>query len=141
MFLFDTDHLGILQQRTSPESHRILQRMQTYTDEDFYVPIVSFHEQVLGWNAYLARARDTAGVARAYERFQQILTDFSEAQVLPFDQQACNLFDQARSAHVRIGTMDLRIACIALANNLTLLTRNHNDFAKVVGLQIEDWTV
>jgi hypothetical protein len=66
MFLFDTDHLGILQHRTSPECQRILQQMQAYGDDDFYVSIVSLHEQVLGWNAYLSRARinqQTCGIA------------------------------------------------------------------------------
>ena len=93
MFLFDTDHLGILQHRTSPECQRIVQRMASYLDEDFYVPIVSFHEQVQGWNAYLSRAGDASGVVRAYERFHNILSDFSDAQVLPFDQSAASLFD------------------------------------------------
>jgi len=30
MFLFDTDHFGILQQRTAPECQCILQHMQPY---------------------------------------------------------------------------------------------------------------
>ena len=91
------------------------------------------------WNAYLTRARDTAGVVRAYDRFQRILTDFSEAQVLPFGQQASILFDQMRARRIRIGTMDLRIASIALACNLTILTRNHVDFSRVPSLRFEDW--
>jgi predicted nucleic acid-binding protein len=41
---------------------------------------------------------------------------------------------------VRIGTMDLRIASIALANGFTLLTRNLVDFQQVPGLKVEDWT-
>jgi tRNA(fMet)-specific endonuclease VapC len=36
--------------------------------------------------------------------------------------------------------MDLRIASIALANNMTLLTRNTVDFERVPGLIQEDWT-
>jgi len=35
--------------------------------------------------------------------------------------------------------MDLKIACIALARQLTLLTRNTADFAQVPGLRFENW--
>jgi tRNA(fMet)-specific endonuclease VapC len=40
---------------------------------------------------------------------------------------------------VRIGSLDLKIACIALAHDSTLLTRNTTDFAKVPELQFENW--
>lgn len=43
MYLFDSDHLAILQRRTSPECQQILARMQGYADEDFFIPVVSFH--------------------------------------------------------------------------------------------------
>ena len=140
MYLFDTDHLGILQQGTAPECRNILQRMQGFKDEDFYVSIVSFHEQVLGWNAYLSQAKDSKGVIRAYARFQRILADFTEAQVVAFDEHAADLFDQLRSQKIRIATMDLRIAAIAIANDMTLLTRNSKDFNKVPNLKFADWT-
>ena len=42
---------------------------------------------------------------------------------------------------VRVGTQDMRIASIALANNATLLTRNRRDFEKVPGLLFADWTL
>jgi tRNA(fMet)-specific endonuclease VapC len=53
---------------------------------------------------------------------------------------AIAIFDNMRKQRVRIGTMDLRIAAIALAQNLVVLTRNSKDFNQVPGLQIEDWT-
>ncbi|MGD0518047.1 MAG: hypothetical protein ABSA26_10990 [Thermoguttaceae bacterium] len=46
-----------------------------------------------------------------------------------------------RKSKVRIGTMDLRIASIALAQGFTILTRNLVDFEKVPNLKVEDWTV
>ncbi|WP_292871598.1 type II toxin-antitoxin system VapC family toxin [Nostoc sp. LPT] len=43
-----------------------------------------------------------------------------------------------RSQQVRVSTMDLRIAAIAISGNLVLLTRNVSDFCKVPGLVTED---
>jgi tRNA(fMet)-specific endonuclease VapC len=37
--------------------------------------------------------------------------------------------------------MDLKIAAIALANDVTLLTRNLSDFGKVPDLRTEDWAL
>jgi tRNA(fMet)-specific endonuclease VapC len=61
--------------------------------------------------------------------------------VLPFDDTAAHMFVGLRKQNVRIGTMYLRIASIALARDLTALTRNVVDFQHVPGLQIEDWTL
>ena len=41
---------------------------------------------------------------------------------------------------IRIGTMDLRIASIALVEGATVLSANASDFEKVPGLTIDDWT-
>ena len=35
--------------------------------------------------------------------------------------------------------MDLKIACIVLAHDASLLTRNASDFAQVPGLRFENW--
>lgn len=141
MFLLDTDHLTILQQQTEPQCSRLIGRMNRTATPDFYVSIVSFHEQVLGWNAYLNRARDTAGMTRAYRMFERILSDFAAAQVVPFDQAAADVFDALRLKKVRVATMDLRIAATALSRGFVLLSRNIVDFRRVPGLKIEDWTL
>ena len=49
-------------------------------------------------------------------------------------------YEQLRSMRLRIGTMDLRIAAITLAYGATLVTRNVQDFQRIPGLVIEDWT-
>lgn len=71
----------------------------------------------------------------------EIQNSFAKAPILPFDAKAIAIFDEIRSQKIRGGTMDLRIAAIAIANNLVLLTRNTGDFRKVPNLSIEDWTV
>jgi tRNA(fMet)-specific endonuclease VapC len=141
VFLLDTDHIGIVQRQTAPEYPRLLARLQAHDSTDFYVPIVSFHEQIVGWNAYPNRARSPEAIVRAYEMFQSILRDFSAMAVASFDIAASQHFQSLRDRKVRVGTMDLRIAAIALANDWTLLTRNTVDFARVPGLRIEDWTL
>jgi tRNA(fMet)-specific endonuclease VapC len=53
---------------------------------------------------------------------------------------AANEFHRIRKLYPRIGTMDLKIAAIAIVNNAIVLTRNTSDFGQVANLQIEDWT-
>lgn len=48
-------------------------------------------------------------------------------------------FRELGALRTRVGSMDLRIACIALAHDATLLTRNLADFEKVPGLRVENW--
>lgn len=48
---------------------------------------------------------------------------------------------QLANAGTPIGSNDLLIAAIALANNLILVTHNVREFKRVPGLKIEDWEV
>lgn len=137
MFLLDTDHLGILQQQSGPECSRLMGRLRRYPRDVRFVSIVSFHEQLVGWQAYLKRAKTAQAIVRAYRMFEQILADFSNLNVIPFDSLASMRFDELRSTGVRrIGTMDLRIAAIALTRDFTVLTRNTVDFVRVPGATV-----
>ncbi|PSB06359.1 VapC toxin family PIN domain ribonuclease [Pleurocapsa sp. CCALA 161] len=62
---------------------------------------------------------------------------------LPFD-DCCALICGKLRAHLAsagtpIGSNDLLIASIALANNLILVTHNVKEFSRVEGLKLEDW--
>jgi tRNA(fMet)-specific endonuclease VapC len=140
MFLLDTDHLAILQRRSEPDCGRLRQRMSRHDRIDFCLSIVSFHEQVLGANNYIAQAKNRQSILRGYELLDQSLLDFDRFRVLPFDERAAVIFEDLRKQRVRIGTMDLRIASIALANDMPVLTRNLADFQQVPQLRVEDWT-
>lgn len=141
MFVFDTDHISILQFGEGIEYDCLTERIARHAESDFFVTIVSFHEEVGGWYDYLAKAKKSAGVVRAYEKFKAILDNFSNTQVLPFGPDAADIFEDMRSRGVRIGTMDLRIAAITIANQMTLLSRNTIDYEKVPSLRFQDWLV
>ncbi|MBI3462647.1 MAG: type II toxin-antitoxin system VapC family toxin [Planctomycetes bacterium] len=140
MYLLDTDHVVILQQQIVPEYDQLMQRILARDPGLFFVSIVSFHEQVMGWNAYISRAKSQDGVVRGYERLQRLLSNFADAQVLGFDDTAAEIFSEMRKHRVRIGVMDLRISAIALSQDMTVLSRNLADFRKVPGLSVQDWT-
>jgi len=77
MFVLDTDHLAITQQQATPAYEHFIQRVAQHAPSDFFVSIISFHEQVMGWNAYLSRALNTAAVVRGYERLGRVLANFA----------------------------------------------------------------
>jgi tRNA(fMet)-specific endonuclease VapC len=64
---------------------------------------------------------------------------------LPFDLAAARRYARIRDHLERagqvIGGNDLMIAAIALAHDLILVTHNSDEFQRVPGLQVEDWTV
>jgi tRNA(fMet)-specific endonuclease VapC len=139
-FVLDTDHLSILQQESAPACARLLARLDQCPAEEVAVTIVSFQEQMQGWLAYLNQARNPSGILRAYAELKRMLEYYCESTVLAFDRRAQDRFADLRNQHVRIGTLDLRIASIALANSSRLLTRNLRDFRQVPGLSVDDWT-
>ena len=60
-------------------------------------------------------------------------------QLLSFDRKAAEVYDGLNHQKLRVGSMDLRIVAIAIANQMTLLTQNTVDFERIPGLSIEDW--
>ncbi|AFZ15221.1 PilT protein domain protein [Crinalium epipsammum PCC 9333] len=140
-YLLDTDHISFLQRRSSSEFNRLTMRMAQYSIADFALSVVSFHEQVLGAHDFINRAKTNADTIRGYTLLLEILQGFATAPVLPFDTEAIALFDALRGQGVRVSTMDLRIAAIAISRNLVLLTRNVSDFSKIPGLVTENWTL
>jgi tRNA(fMet)-specific endonuclease VapC len=139
-FIMDTDHISILQHDQGAGFATLSRRIAEETFAEVAFTIVSLHEQVLGCHDYINRARHRDGIVRGYEMFDRVVRTFSMAPVLPFDQAASDWFAQLSGRRIRVGTMDLRIASIAISRGLILLTRNVSDFGKIPGLTTEDWT-
>jgi tRNA(fMet)-specific endonuclease VapC len=58
---------------------------------------------------------------------------------LQWDAAAAARFDLISGRRIRIGTSDLRIAAIVMANGARLLSRNLKDFQRIEELDVENW--
>ena len=141
MYLLDSDHLTILWYDSGKSYDALSSRIADHSDDRFAVSIVTIEEQLRGWLAYVAKASAVEGAIKGYSKLREVIQRFGEINVLDFDSAAAGVFVELKSQGVRVGTMDLRIAAIAIANDLTLLTRNTIDFERVPKLSFEDWTI
>lgn len=98
-------------------------------------------EQLRGRLAEVHRARDERSLVEAYERLDRTRDYYCRAVILPFDTASAAVLRLLLAGRLRVGTQDLRIAAITLANDSILVTSNRRDFERVPNLRIEDWTV
>ena len=123
------------------ESGVLRERLADVAPGDLATSIISYEEQMRGWMAYVARAKSMEQQLKAYRRLRQHLDNYRQITVLDFDTSAVEEFQRLKVARIRIGTMDLKIAAIALSRDAMLLSRNVADFSKVPNLKLEDWTI
>jgi tRNA(fMet)-specific endonuclease VapC len=129
MYLLDTDHLSLID-RGGVEGQRILSRLRMQRPEEIFVSIISYEEQMRGWLASLNTTRAVDRQELGYSKLHSLLTYYCDTAMLDFDSNAIAIFQNLWLLRLRIGTMDLKIAAIALSNGATLLTRNSSDLGK-----------
>ena len=135
MFVLDTNHLRELCY-DSAVGRRLRSRIES---EPVVTTIVTVEEGCRGWLAKVASFRDPGQQVWAYGELDKLLTVTTGFVRLPWDDEAAERLRAFREQGIRIGTMDLKIACIALEYDAVLLTRNRCDFEKVPGLHFENW--
>jgi tRNA(fMet)-specific endonuclease VapC len=138
MILLDSDHVSVVLESRHSLRPRLLARLDQVFD-DVALPVVTAEEQLRGWLAQINRQRDIRRQIVPYSRLVDLLKFMEGWTILTWNDETASWFEQLRAARVRIGTQDLKIASIALANNGLLLSANLRDFEKVPGLNVEDW--
>ena len=139
IYLLDTDHLSILE-RGGETAQRLVSRLSILSSDSINVTVITYEEQTRGWLGYIAKARNLEEQIIAYRKLEEHIATFSKLKVFGFDSESAAIFKRLRADYPRLGTMDLKIASIAISSNATLLTRNLSDFENIVNLQVEDWT-
>ncbi|MDX1946556.1 MAG: type II toxin-antitoxin system VapC family toxin [Pirellulaceae bacterium] len=109
--------------------------------DELAITIITRIEVLQGRFEFVRKAASATQLLTAQGR----LTDSDRAlagwRIVPLDSAACAEFDRLRGIKGirKIGRADLLIACIVLANDATLVTRNVRDFAVIPSLKIENW--
>ena len=134
MYLLDSDHLSLLE-RGGAEGIKIRNHLRTVPPDDVATTIINYEEQTRGWMARLAGSTQPERQRNDYSELKRMLNNYCRIAVIEFDSKAVAEFEHLRQAGIRIGTMDLKIAAIALANDATVITRNTRDFSRVPNLK------
>lgn len=132
-YLLDTNVLSDLFRRSPSPS--LLRRLAMTAVEDQATSSITLGE------LYYGARRLAAGAETLVERIDSTL--LPNLRVLPFDLQAARHYGELRAALEQAGTpigdADTRIAAIATAHNLTVVTANTRHFGRVPGLPVENW--
>lgn len=127
--LLDTDTcIGVLRQRPG-----MVQRLSHLAPADCAISMVTVYELFCG----AEKAKDPAKERQKIERFISTIIE------IPLDRVAAETAARIRAELERqgqpIGPYDLLIAGQSLANGLTLVTNNTQEFQRVRGLKLESW--
>jgi tRNA(fMet)-specific endonuclease VapC len=137
LFILDTDHLSLYQRDFEP----LLSKLLSHPPNELAITIVTVEEQLRGRLAQIRKAITAAHLNECYHWLGETVDQLARLPVLYLDDRAATTYKKLLSQKLRIGTQDLRIASIVLSQNAVLLTRNSQDFSRVPGLQLDDWTV
>jgi tRNA(fMet)-specific endonuclease VapC len=136
-FLYDTDHLTLLEHGHAPLQHRLAQLSAGVVG----ISAVTVEEALRSRLGYLARRLDSTARVRGYTLLLGTVQLLNQLPQVPFDDRCEMEYQQLRAQRLRIGVQDLKIAAVALVNQLVLLTRNRQDFTHVPGLKVDDWSI
>lgn len=138
-YILDTDCFSLWQQ-----NHPMMVQRVKVNAENLAVTIVTVEEVIRGRLNVIRQASEPSQADKlvlAYTKLWDTLDDFKNLNILKFDQNASSIYTKFHRQIRLIGSQDLRIAAIVLANNATLVTRNHRHFSQVPDLEQEDWKI
>ena len=133
VWLLDTN---VLSEGVKPvPDARVMANLQRHADE-LALPAPAWHELRFGWLRMPdGKRKDAIGLY-----LQRVV---GQLPVLPYDEAAARIHAELRDQQQRAGRplpfVDGQIGAIAIANGLTLVTRNRKDFEGLPGLRVGDW--
>jgi tRNA(fMet)-specific endonuclease VapC len=137
MIVLDTDTFT----HHSYGNENVRRKIEAVEADELAVAIVTRNEVLRGRAESLLKAATVDELRTASERIQQTEALLDEFHVVHFDETAIQHFGQLKKVKAlkKMGRADMLIACIALANDALLVTRNTKDYKDVPGLRLANW--
>jgi predicted nucleic acid-binding protein len=109
--------------------------------EQLAVTVITQMEVLRGRTDSLLKAADERELLAAAQRLRATEAALSDFLLLSVDEKASEHFKALRGKRKlkKMKRPDMLIACIALANDALLVTRNTKDFKDVTGLRLANW--
>ena len=140
MIILDTDCLSLIDREKILESSILRRNLEKFAPDEIFTTIITFEENMRGWLSFIAKSKTLDQQIYAYQKLHRFLESYRDTSVLDFDGKAAAIFQELKSQKIRVGTMDLKIAAIAISSNAILVSRNLSDFEQVPNLAVKDWT-
>lgn len=137
LYALDTDVFSLFENKHP----QVVARVMATPPDQLLITAVTVRERLDGWYKLLGRIKTPEQEAGVYERLTDTVRICAVMRILPYDVAAISRFKQLQKMKLNVRPMDLRIAAVALEQNVVLVTRNVRDFSRIPGLVMEDWTL
>jgi tRNA(fMet)-specific endonuclease VapC len=140
VYLLDTNIIStFLDQRRNNRS--LVNRLLREPPNHLFISIITVEEIMRGALAAVERYKHQPSIVEKYGIFEELFNDLHRFNLVAYDTNAQQVFQAMTAAQKRIGVRDCRIAATAIALDYTIVTANVQDFQKIGGVSIEDWTI
>ncbi len=138
MIVLDTDIMTLVWHGKNKALQRHIESIEG--PEQRAVALITRMEILAGRFASLLKAANESELRTAMERFRSSLRWLDTFLTLEVNDHAIQHFERLRQQkRLKMRRPDMLIACIALAHEALLVTRNIVDYQRVVGLRVENW--
>lgn len=139
MHLLDTDTLSAFIRGDAT----VRTRIRSTPADEIWISSVAVEELLRGYLAEVAREprkRSAPNWDVVSGGLIEVIRVLGEFNILPYDDRAEEHYRRFDAAIRRIGRTDCRVAASAIVHQMTVVSRNVRDFARIPGVAVEDWS-
>ncbi len=135
MLYFLDSNVCVDYMRKGRKSEIIDAKLLEHNYDDICIPAIVVAELMYG--AYKSKRSD--------ETIEETLSFLEDFRIVSFGEDEADMYGKIRADLERrgkiIGYHDMQIAATALTHNATLVTNNTEEFSRIEGLRLSDWTI